>query len=130
MDITEEKINTDDDLVIKKSRGRPKKEPKEVTPKIPQKPGPKTDASKHKEYYAEYYRNHYSNIYLNCPNCFKLVQKNKICRHMRTDRCMVDQMSKKYITQDFEKIIEQNKEKFDKYFETFLKISVDNEINK
>ena len=39
---------------------------------------------------------------------------------MRTDKCMADQLNKKYINQDFEKIINQSKEKFDKFFEELL----------
>ena len=126
---------------IKRGRGRPKKEkieivkePKKRGPKPdftkykeriseitePQKRGPKTCASKYKEYYAQYYRDHYSKIYLNCPNCFKLIQKSRICRHMRTSSCMVDQINKKYINQDTETYINLNREKFDEWFKSRL----------
>ena len=137
----EVKVNTEENVVIKRGRGRPKKEkieipkePKKRGPKPdftkykeriseitePQKRGPKTCASKYKEYYAQYYRDHYSKIYLNCPNCFKLVQKNRICRHMRTNSCMEDQVSKKYFNQDTEKYIDSNKDRFNDWFKTQL----------
>ena len=116
--VEETKIETEDDVKIaevvpKRGRGRPKTKIEE--PKIPKRRGPKTDASKHKEYYSQCYRDRYKNNYTQCPNCWKPVQKCQITRHMRSEHCFRDQMSKKYINTNVEQYIEKNKEEFDKF---------------
>ena len=102
MDNTEEiQVHTEDEVKVeevvqKRGRGRPKTKIDEP-PKEPKRRGPKTDASKHKEYYAQYYRDHYRNIFTPCPNCNKPVQKCKLGRHMRGNICSNDQISKKHM---------------------------------
>ena len=114
MDILKDNENDTDQVLVKRSRGRPRTKPIEE-PKEKMKRGRKTDASKHKEYYSEYYRSNYQNNYVQCPNCWKVVQKCKLTRHMRCESCFRDQINKKYIDSNIEKYIEHNKEDFDNF---------------
>ena len=102
MDNTEQdtKVETE---VPKRGRGRPKTKVEDEGPKEIKKRGPKTDASKHKEYYAQYYRDNYQNIFIPCPNCNKPVQKCKLTRHMKGRACLNDKLSKRYMNQYFQK---------------------------
>ena len=108
-----EEITTNTQDIIPKKRGRPRTKPINDEPKVRGKPGPKTDASKHKEYFSKYYRENYMNNFVSCPNCFKPgVQKCKLPRHMRTERCFRDQVNKIYIDSNIEQFIQSNKEEF------------------
>ena len=101
MDNTEEnQVHTEDEVKVEEviqKRGRGPKTKIHEPPKEPQRRGPKTDASKHKEYYAQYYRDRYRNIFTPCPNCNKPVQKCKLGRHMRGNICSNDQITQKYM---------------------------------
>ena len=103
------------ELIVKKSRGRPRTKPLNEEPKVKIKPGRKTDVSKHKEYYSQYYRDNYQNNFIPCPNCWKPTQKCKMTRHMRTEICFRDQLNKRYINNNIEQYIESNKEEFDNF---------------
>ncbi len=109
-----EEINETQEVMVKRSRGRPRTKPIEE-PKEKQKPGRKGDASKHKEYYSQYYRDHYMNHYIQCPNCFKPTQKNKLTLHMKTEICARDKLNKKYINNNVEQYITTHREDFDNF---------------
>jgi hypothetical protein len=99
--------------IIKRGRGRPKKEkvptePKkigrprkeiiitEIREKI--KPGPKTSKTTDPEYYNNYYREHYKGVYTTCPSCKNPhVSIDKVHRHMRSMKCWKDEIHCKYI---------------------------------
>ena len=115
IDNENEEINETQEVIVKRSRGRPRTKPIDLEPKEKQKPGRKGDVSKHKEYYSQYYRDHYQNNYVQCPNCWKPVAKCKLTRHMRTEICFRDQINKKYINKDIAQYIENNQEDFDNF---------------
>ncbi len=98
---------------IKRGRGRPKKE---KPPKVPKKigrprkeiniteirekmkPGPKTTKTQDPEYYNNYYRTHYKGMYTTCPACKNPhVSIDKVHRHMRSAKCLRDEMICTYI---------------------------------
>lgn len=114
-DNTEQITTETTEVIIKRGRGRPRTRPLNEEPKIKKKPGRQTDVSKHKEYYTQYYHNNYANNFVPCPNCWKPTQKCKLTRHMRTDICFRDQISKKYINHNIEEYIKTNKEEFDNF---------------
>ena len=87
IDNEKEEINETQEVIVKRSRRRPRTKPIDLEPKEKQKPGRKGDASKHKEDYSQYYRDHYQNYYVQCPNCWKPVAKCKLTRRMRTEVC-------------------------------------------
>ena len=104
-----------EEVIPKRGRGRPRTKPIDEEPKEKMETGRKTHASKHKECDSKYYRNHYQINYVQCPNCWKVVQKCKLTRHMRTESCFRDQISEKYVDCNIEKYIETNKEHFDNF---------------
>ena len=80
-----------------KKRGRPKKEIiiSEIREKM--KPGPKTNLTEDKAYYRNYYATHYKGVCMTCPSCRNPnINVNKIHRHMRTYRCLLDTALNKY----------------------------------
>ena len=102
-----------DDVVLKRGRGRPKKEPKpeSVEPKTKRskkEPKPETDEPKIKrpkgrpkienpckpgcpkggrDYFKAYYKSHNAGIIINCPNCNAFTEKFNIRNHMRSKMC-------------------------------------------
>ena len=90
-------IESNDIVVVKKGRGRPKKDPKPESnePKIkkpkgrprvenPCKPGcPKGG----REYFKAYYHSHCKGNIVNCPNCNMATEKVNLANHMRSQIC-------------------------------------------
>ena len=80
-----------------KKRGRPKKEIiiSEIREKM--KPGTKTNLTEDKAYYRNYYATHYKGVCMTCPSCRNPnINVNKVHRHMRTYRRLVDTALNKY----------------------------------
>ena len=120
-EIEEVKVNTDDEVIIKRSRGRPKKEPKEPEIKIPQKPGPKTNASLLPGYHKQYYDKHYKGIRNTCPCCYNPnVAVDKMTRHMKSNKCFSDGLSGVYKNALNKILYEKDNEKFNNYFKELL----------
>ena len=90
-------IETNDIEVVKRGRGRPKKEPKppseEPSNKKPRgrptvenacKPGcPKAG----RQYFKDYYKNHSAGNIINCPSCNALTEKFNLRNHLNSKRC-------------------------------------------
>jgi hypothetical protein len=88
-----------DEPTVSKKRGRPRKviDVQEIREK--QKPGPKTSLSSAQDYFTKYYRENYQGIYVTCPVCGNPnVNVSKIHRHVKTRKCMLDDMCNKYHT--------------------------------
>jgi hypothetical protein len=86
-----------DEPVEKKKRGRPKKIVDVVEIKEKQKPGPKGDASYQPGYFTQFYKEKYQGVYVCCPVCNNPnVSVVKIHRHVKTRKCMLDDLCKKY----------------------------------
>ena len=86
-----------DELTEPKKRGRPKKviEVQEIKEK--QKPGPKTMLSFVQGYFTQYYKDKYQGVYVTCPVCGNPnVGANKVHRHIKTGKCMLDDLCNKY----------------------------------
>ena len=80
-----------------KKRGRPKKEINILEIRSKMKPGPKTSLTTDKAYYTQYYTKHYKGVCMTCPSCKNPnINVNKIHRHMRTYKCLVDTTLNKY----------------------------------
>ena len=91
-----EKIETETTEPLKK-RGRPKKEINISEIREKMKPGPKTSLTTDKAYYTQYYTKHYKGVCMTCPSCKNPnINVNKIHRHMRTYKCLVDTTLNKY----------------------------------
>ena len=102
--------------VIKKGRGRPRKEKIETETTEPpkkrgrpkmeiiisekrekMKPGPKTSLTSDKAYYTKYYSEHYKSVCMTCPSCKNPnINVTKIRRHMRSHKCLLDTTLNKY----------------------------------
>ena len=94
--------------VVKKGRGRPRKEKIETetteppkkrgTPKREKmKPGPKTSLTADKDYYTKYYSTHYKGVCMTCPSCKNPnINVSKIHRHLKSYKCLVDTALNKY----------------------------------
>jgi hypothetical protein len=98
-EIEEVKLNTDDEVIIKRSRGRPKKEPKEPENQkyLQKRPGPKTNASLQPGYHKQYYDKHYKGIRNTCPCCYNPnIAVDKMTRHMKSNKCFSDGLSGVY----------------------------------
>jgi hypothetical protein len=62
-----------------------------------QKPGPKTMLSFVQGYFTQYYKDKYQGIYVTCPVCGNPnVGANKVHRHIKTRKCMLDDLRNKY----------------------------------
>ena len=114
-----------EEIILKRGRGRPRTRPIEE-PKIKQKPGRKTNISSTKEYFNDYYHINYANNYINCPCCNKPIQKCKITRHMRGERCFTDQINKKYINNSIPQINQDDKEVNSLEFDAFCNYLIEN----
>ncbi len=80
-----------------KKRGRPKKEYVIIETREKMKPGPKTNLTEDKAYYRNYYTTHYKGVCMTCPSCRNPnINVNKIHRHMRTYKCLTDKTLNKY----------------------------------
>ena len=94
-----ERVITDEPSEPKK-RGRPRKviDVQEIREK--QKPGPKTSLSFVQGYFTQYYKDRYQGVYVTCPVCSNPnVGANKINRHVKTRKCMLDDLCNKYHTE-------------------------------
>lgn len=80
-----------------KKRGRPKKVIDVQEIKEKRKPGPKTMLSLAQGYFTQYYKDRYQGIYVTCPVCSNpKVGANKVHRHIKTRKCMLDDLCNKY----------------------------------
>lgn len=80
-----------------KKRGRPKKVIDVQEIKEKRKPGPKTMLSLAQGYFTQYYKERYQGIYVTCPVCGNPnVGANKVHRHIKTRKCMLDDLCNKY----------------------------------
>lgn len=80
-----------------KKRGRPKKVIDVQEIKEKRKPGPKTMLSLAQGYFTQYYKDRYQGIYVTCPVCSNPnVGANKVHRHIKTRKCMLDDLCNKY----------------------------------
>ena len=84
-------------IILKRGRGRPKKEivePKVKKPKGRPKGVLKENAvSRQPEYYNDYYKAHYSHQVI-CPDCYNpKVLRTNMLRHMRTNKCFFDRIN-------------------------------------
>ena len=93
-----ETIESDDNLIIKRGKGRPKKElkPENNEPIIkkprgrprvenPCKPGCPKGGN---EYFKAYYRSHNAGNIINCPSCNAFTEKFNLRNHMRSKMCV------------------------------------------
>ena len=89
-----EKIETNEPP---KKRGRPKKEINITEIRAKMKPGPKTSLTADKDYYTKYYSTHYKGVCMTCPSCKNPnINVSKIRRHLRSDKRLVDTALNKY----------------------------------
>ena len=80
-----------------KKRGRPRKVINVQEIREKQKPGPKTALSSAQDYFTKYYQENYQGVYVTCPVCSNPnVGVNKINRHVKTRKCMLDDLCNKY----------------------------------
>ena len=85
-----EKIETETTNPPKK-RGRPKKEINITEIREKMKPGPKTNLTTDKAYYTKYYSTHYKGVCMTCPSCKNPnINVSKIHRHLKSYKCLVD----------------------------------------
>ena len=86
-----------DVLLIKKGRGRPKKEPKPESdePVVAKKKGrPKIEnpcksgyPKAGRDYYKAYYKSHSAGIIVPCPSCHALTEKFNLRNHIKSKMC-------------------------------------------
>ena len=89
-----EKIETNEPP---KKRGRPKKEINITEIRAKMKPGPKTSLTADKDYYTKYYSTHYKGVCMTCPSCKNPnINVSKIHRHLKSYKCLVDTALNKY----------------------------------
>ena len=82
-----EKIESNDPP---KKRGRPKKEINIVDIRERMKPGPKTNLTADKNYYTQHYSTHYKGVCMTCPSCKNPnINVSKIHRHLKSYKCLV-----------------------------------------
>ena len=93
-----ETIESNDNVLVKKGRGRPKNKPKPESdepvikkpkgrPRVenPCKPGcPKGG----RDYFKAYYHAHCKGNIVNCPNCNMATEKVNLVNHMRSKICV------------------------------------------
>jgi hypothetical protein len=81
--------------------GRPRKEINITEIREKMKPGPKTSKTQDPEYFNNYYRAHYKGVYTTCPACKNPhVSADQVRRHMRSMKCLKDETSCKYMSED------------------------------
>ena len=83
--------------VIKRGRGRPKKEINVTEIREKMKRGPKTNLTADKNYFTQWYADHYKGKCMTCPSCKNPnINVAKIHRHMRSPKCLKDTTLNKY----------------------------------
>ena len=83
--------------VIKRGRGRPKKEINISEIREKMKRGPKTNLTADKNYFTQWYADHYKGKCMTCPSCKNPdINVAKIHRHMRSPKCLIDTTLNKY----------------------------------
>ena len=83
--------------VVKKARGRPKKEINVTEIREKMKRGPKTNLTADKNYFTQWYADHYKGKCMTCPSCKNPnINVAKIHRHMRSPKCLKDTTLNKY----------------------------------
>ena len=89
-----EKIETNEPP---KKRGRPKKQINIIEIREKMKPGPETSLTSEKNYYTQYYSSHYKGVCMTCPSCKNPnINVSKIHRHLKSYKCLVDTTLNKY----------------------------------